>query len=249
MHPALDHVDHRPWPLPEAAWNWRQRWCDLLFAHWPVPVATLQPLVHLDLQIQEFEGTSWVGVVPFRMEDVMLRRVPGLPGISNFLELNLRLYVTYQGRPGVWFLSLDASNPPAVWAARTFFHLPYFRARMRITEEADGTYDYLSTRVVGGAQLEARYRPTGEVYASQPGTLEHWLTERYMLYTQDAQGRLCEAHIHHAPWPLQPAEASFGRNELCDPHGFQLGSEEPLLHFSKRIDVVVWNLERSGTGG
>jgi len=129
MHPALAETDHRPWAIPERPWAWRQRWCDLLFAHWPVPVAALRHLVPEALTIQQFGGTSWVGVVPFRMEGVTMRGLPEMPGLSAFLELNLRLYVEYQGRPGVWFLSLDASNPPAVWAARTFFHLPYFRPR------------------------------------------------------------------------------------------------------------------------
>ena len=129
MHPSLRQTDHRPWPLPPGPWTWRQQWCDLLFAHWPMPVAALRALVPPVLEIQEFDGTSWVGVVPFHMRGVMRRPLPDLPWVSAFAELNLRLYVVHGGRPGVWFVSLDAANPLAVWAARTFFHLPYFHAR------------------------------------------------------------------------------------------------------------------------
>src|SRR5688572_28968890 len=130
MHSAFLRLEHRPWGLPGGAWRWRQSWEDLLFAHWPVPAAVLRPLVPEELRIEEYDGTSWVGVVPFRMSGVMLRPLPDLPGISAFPELNVRLYVERDGKSGVWFLSLDAYNRLAVWGARRFFHLPYFHARM-----------------------------------------------------------------------------------------------------------------------
>ncbi|MFT7663947.1 MAG: hypothetical protein ACI87A_002175, partial [Planctomycetota bacterium] len=145
MHSALERLDHRPWPLPPGAWSWRQSWCDLLFAHWPIPSSQLRSLVPSELTVQEFDGTSWVGVVPFRMQGVMRRPLPDLPWVSAFPELNLRLYVEYEGKPGVWFLSLDASNWLAVWAARRFFHLPYFHADMRLDWNADRV-EYRSTR-------------------------------------------------------------------------------------------------------
>jgi len=242
MHPALSETAHRPWPLPEGPWRWRQSWCDLLFAHWPVPAAALRHLVPGELEIDEFDGTSWVGVVPFRMEGVMLRGLPSLPGVSSFLELNLRLYVRYRDRPGVLFLSLDASNPPAVWAARTFFHLPYFRARMSI-EEFAGDFSYYSERVVGGVAMEVIYGPDGEISRAASGSLDHWLTERYCLYTRSQSGKLYQAQIHHAPWPLQSAKAEFVYNDLTNPHGFALEGPPTRLHFSRHLDVVVWSLE------
>ncbi len=240
MHPSLAHTRHRPWELPRGPWTWRQSWCDLLFAHWPVPRELLSPLVPPELEVQEFDGTSWVGVVPFRMSGVMRRPLPDLPGISAFPELNLRLYVERDGRPGVWFLSLDAANSLAVWAARRFFHLPYFRAEMKCIAEGDGIA-YRSRRHLGGAVLEASYRPTSEPYLAQPGSLEYWLTERYCLYARSPDGTLFRGEIHHPPWPLQKAEAEISRNELWRGH-FEAPSGPPeLLHFARRIDVVVWN--------
>lgn len=254
MHPAFARIDHRPWPLPSRPWIGRQKWLDLLFAHWPVPAAALRPLVPPALEVQQFEGTSWVGVVPFRMAGVTFRGLPSLPWVSAFPELNLRLYVEHAGRPGVWFLSLDAGNPLAVWAARRWYFLPYFHARMGVREEA-GRIRYHSERfgpgLDGSGKLPVRfageYGPTSEPYTAQPGTLEHWLTERYCLYSQGPDGSLYRAEIHHLPWPLQKAEALIQINDLPLAHGLPVelfDAPPPLLHFSRRVDVAVWALER-----
>lgn len=254
MHPAFARVDHRPWPHPSRPWAWRQSWLDLLFAHWPVPAAALRSLVPASLAVDEFEGTSWVGVVPFRMAGVMRRPFPDVPWVSAFPELNLRLYVERDGRPGVWFLSLDAGNPLAVWAARRWFHLPYFRARMGVAEE-EGRIRYHSERCGPGWDSEgklpirfaAEYGPISEPYFSKPGTLEHWLTERYCLYAESPDGTLYRGEIHHLPWPLQRAEAQIQINDLVIPHGLTvdlLDDPPPVLHFARRIDVAVWPLER-----
>jgi len=241
VHPAFAQVDHRPWPLPRAPWTWRQSWRDLLFAHWPIEARELRRLVPPSLEIQEFDGTSWVGLVPFRMAGVMRRPLPDLPWVSAFPELNVRVYVERDGKPGVWFLSLDATNPLAVWAARRFFHLPYFKASMSVTAR-DGGIEYSSSR--SGAELVARYRPTSDVYRSRVGTLEHWLTERYCLYALGPDGRLLRNDVHHLPWPLQSAEAEIDRNTMFESHGLRVqGHVQPLLHFARRIDVVVWNAE------
>lgn len=243
MHPALTRTEHRPWPLPTARWRWRQSWCDLLFAHWPIPADALRPLVPPELTIQEFDGTSWIGLVPFRMQGVMLRPLPNLPWLSAFPELNLRLYVEHDGKPGVWFLSLDATNPLAVWAARRFFHLPYMRARMSLTGPPDRV-EYASIRVERpAAAFRAIYGPTSTPYESAPGTLEHWLTERYCLYARSPAGMLYRAEVHHLPWPLQQADAEIQGNEMLAPHGLRVDGPPALLHFARRIDVVVWPLE------
>lgn len=228
--------------MPSRRWTWRQSWVDLLFVHWPVPRELLRPLVPPGLTIQEFDGTSWVGVVPFRMEGVMRRPLPDLPFVSAFPELNVRLYVEAEGKPGVWFLSLDATNPLAVWAARRFFYLPYYRAKISVTRE-DGWFNYASERVGGDASFAVRYRPTGDVYESAPGTLEHWLTERYCLYALSPERKLLRNEVHHVPWPLQPAEAEITTNDLLASSTLRLPSQPPLLHFASRVDVVVWNAD------
>jgi uncharacterized protein len=219
----------------------KQKWHELLFAHWPVSTKLLRPHIPAQLEIDTFDGEAWLAVVPFRMSGVRLRGTPALPWLSAFPELNVRTYVNCGEKPGVWFFSLDAGNSVAVSLARAWFHLPYFRARMRC-EERPGWIEYASQRAHSGAaaaMLVGRYRAVGPEFFSRPGTLEHFLTERYCLYALDGQGRLLRGEIHHPPWPLQRAEAGFDRNTMAESLGINLESP-PLLHFSRRQDVVVW---------
>src|SRR5277367_4367575 len=161
MNRILAQVEHRPWPLPSGPWVMAQSWHDLLFAHWPVPVAALREKIPVSLGIDTFEGTAWIAVVPFRMSGVRLRGTPAVPGLSSFPELNVRTYVTHGNKPGVWFFSLDAANAVAVEIAKRWFHLPYFRAKMRLEERGD-SIEYASVRTHRGAakaELRCSYRP------------------------------------------------------------------------------------------
>ena len=242
-HPAFAKVDHRPWPIPSRGWTWRQNWHDLLFAHWPVAAADLRRLVPDGLNIQEYDGTSWVGVVPFRMTGVMRRPLPDLPWVSAFPELNVRLYVERDGKPGVWFLSLDAANLLAVWAARWFFHLPYWHARMTLTIEGEQHHFHSQRRNASATKFAAAYRPTSPPRQAVRGSLEYFLTERYCLYCQASNGVLYRAEVLHKPWPLQDAAAELEPNALLSTHGLTVKGT-PLLHFSRGVDVVVWSLEK-----
>jgi uncharacterized protein len=241
MNAVLQEVAHRPWPLPAGTWVMAQSWHDLLFAHWPVDASALRALIPPQLPIDTFEGQAWVAVVPFRMTEVRLRGTPAVPWLSAFPELNVRTYVTCSGKPGVWFFSLDAGNSLAVAIVRAWFHLPYFRARMSCAER-EGWIHYQSERIHRGAPaglLESRYRAVGEAFLSQSGTLEHFLTERYCLYTTDGRGGVIRGEIHHPPWQLQRAEGEFARNSMTESLGIALTSP-PLLHFARRQDVLVW---------
>jgi uncharacterized protein YqjF (DUF2071 family) len=219
-----------------------QTWEELLFAHWRVPADALGALIPNGLELDLFDGEAWLGVTPFRVTNLRMRGLPPFPAVSSFLEVNTRTYVTAEDKPGVWFFSLDASSRLAVEAARLGYKLPYFWADMR-AEWGQGWLSYAATRrdERGGA-FRGRYRPTGDSVAAEPGSLAHFLTERYCLYASDSRGRVHRAEIHHPPWPLQPAEAEIDENTL-PPAGVPLGNEDPLLHFSARQDVVVWLLE------
>ena len=237
----LHDVAHRPWPLPAGPWVMTQSWHDLLFAHWPVDAAKLRALIPERLEIDTFDGRAWLAVVPFRMTNVRLRGTPAVPWLSAFPELNVRTYVVCDGKPGVWFFSLDAGNSLAVAVARTWFHLPYFRARM-LCSERNGWIEYANQRDHSGAApaaLEGRYRPAAPAFIPQRCTIEHFLTERYCLYTLDRSHRLIRGEIHHRPWPLQQAQAELARNTMAEPIGIAL-EPPPLLHFVRRQDVIVW---------
>ncbi len=222
-------------------------WHDLLFAHWPVAEVALRPHIPDRLQIDKFHDQAWIGVVPFGMAGTRLRGTPAVPGLSAFLEINVRTYVVADGKPGVWFFSLDAANWFAVRGARTLYHLMYYDARMTLQKDADGWIRYRSQRThrgAGNAEFAARYRATGEAFEALPGSLDAWLTNRYCLYAADRRGRVFRGEIDHPPWPLQPAEAQWECNTMTTPLGIPLPDTAPLLHFSQRLDVVGWGLER-----
>lgn len=243
----LEHQEHRPYPAPDRPWVMTMSWVDLLFAHWSFAPEQIQALLPSQLELDTYEGRAWVGIVPFRMENVGPRGLNWLPGVSAFPELNVRTYVIRDGKPGVWFFSLDAASTLAVYAARIAFHLPYFRAAMAC-EQRDGWIEYRSRRRHPGAPagvFEGRYRPTGPVYRSQAGSLEHWLTERYCLYASDREDRMWRSEIHHMPWPLRPAEAEIRTCTVSDGWGIQVPDEPSLLHFAERIDVLGWSLDRA----
>ncbi len=261
VNPAdiLSQQEHRPWPLPDRPWASVQSWHDLLFAHWPIPASQIAELLPPGLTLDTYAGEAWVAVVPFRMSGVRPRFLPPAPWFSSFPELNVRTYVKIEGvparkgrgcssaegtRPGVFFFSLDAGNPLAVAMARRFFHLPYFRAQMSCRSE-DDSIRYHSRRTHRGApdaDFRAVYRPTGPVYQAAPDSLDQWLIERYCLYSVDGRGRIYRAEIHHAPWPLQRAEAEFERNWVAQAQRVFLPDVAPLFHFARRLDVLVWRI-------
>jgi hypothetical protein len=232
-------VDHRPWPPPRRSWLQAQTWEHLLFAHWRASEEALRDHVPDELPLDSFDGSFWLGLTPFRVDALRLRGTPPVPGLSSFLELNVRTYVTYEGKPGVWFFSLDAESRLAVEAARRTYALPYHHASMRAHHLGEAV-DYVSRRRDDGHRFDGRYRPTGVAAPPQAGTLEHFLTERYCLYTM-RDGELFRAEIHHLPWRLQPAEAELRENTMLPP-GIELEGQ-PLFHFSERQDVVIWPIE------
>ncbi len=250
MSDILSTVAHRPYPLPTGPWRMTQCWHDLLFAHWPIAADAMARLLPAGLEVDTFDHYAWAGVVPFWMDQVRIRMIGNrcitIPGTAEFCELNLRTYVRSKvtGLRGVYFFSLDASSALAVLGARTLFHLPYFLAAMQRHAEPAGTVHYSSKRLLTRRSIgfEAKYRslqPTPMPGAA--GTLEHFLTERYCLFTPHA-GRILVGHIHHLPWPLEPAEAEIIRNELPAAHGISLPDRPPVLHFARELQVYLWSL-------
>ncbi len=203
---------------------------------------TLQKLLPDGLELDTRDGQAWIGVVPFLMSDVAPRCCPAVPGLSRFLELNVRTYVIKDGKPGVWFFSLDAANRIAVRVARATFSLPYMDAAMSLSKDEAGATTYWSERTHRGeppAEFDATYRAIGEPFRAQVGTLEHWLTARYCLYSADRQGRVYRGEIDHDPWALAPATCTIKQNTMCEPLGLQL-SGAPHLLYAQSIKVRAW---------
>ncbi len=227
----------------------RPNWRELLFLHWDFAPETVQNLLPNGLTVDTFDGRAYVGLVPFGMEQVRPNWVPNLGRFGRFYdtfaELNVRTYVVRDGVPGVWFFSLDAASALATIAARVWFRLPYFKARMRSRTAPDGTIRYWSKRLWPAplpAIFSATYRPTGEIFHAEPNTLEDFLVERYVLYSQRG-GQLYRGRVHHTPYPLQRAELSYLRESCMEAAGFARPDAAPHILFSAGVDVEVWPLE------
>jgi uncharacterized protein len=247
-HPdeLLAHTEHRPWPVPDGPWLMTQSWHDLLFAHWPLDPDALRGKVPANLPLDLFNGRAWLGVIPFHMSNVGPRGVPSLPGLSAFPELNVRTYVTLNGKPGVYFFSLDAASTLAVIGARTVFHLPYYRAAMAVHTDGRRVTYRSARRTSVNAQFLSTYSPVGVISPAARETLEYFLTERYCLYTTTRSGEPRRLPIHHKPWPLQTADAQIAVNTMATAAGITLPAVAPLLHFAKRLDVLAWGMQSAG---
>jgi uncharacterized protein len=204
-------------------------WHDLLFLHRRIAAEALRPLIPPALSVDEFDGTAWLGVVPFRMTHVRPFAIP-LPGRRfAFAEINVRTYVSYRGRPGVWFLSLDAGDRLAPVAARAAFAIPYRYARVVASHDGGDVVFHART---------GRYRPTSPPSSPRPGSLEAFLADRLCLYSADRSGRLWRGDIEHGPWPLQAAAAEVVEDTMAASHDLTPLEGPPLLHMARRLDVV-----------
>ncbi len=220
-------------------------WLELCFLHWPVPIADLRPLIPAALEVDSYDGWAWLALVPFTMTGVKPIGWPDLPGISAFPEFNVRTYVRDRAVSGVWFFSLDAGQRLAVRAARTFFHLPYFDASFERKWER-GWCNYFMRRThhrAPAVHFQGRFRPVGEVFRSQPGSLEAFLTERYWLFSQHPDGRLFRARVYHERWPLQPAEVELDSFTMEAPLGLRLTGPPASQLFSARLKTAAQLLE------
>lgn len=224
-----------------------QRWRSLLFLHWPVEIEALRALVPRPLEIDTFEGQAYVGLIPFRMFDVRpWRRLPPVPSATSFLETNLRTYVRHEGRPGVWFFSLDAASTLAVIGARLGFGLPYFRATM--DEQRDSNLlMYESRRLAPGprpARLKVAARVGHPLGTARAGTLEYFLVERYSLFARHLGGTLLRGDVHHSPYPLRRAEVLELDETLLAAAGLGGGQPRPPDLYSDGVDVDIFAPQR-----
>lgn len=224
-----------------------QRWARLLFLHWQVEADLLRATLPSGLHLDTFQEEAYLGIVPFFMERVRPRFLPPVPGLSWFLELNLRTYVhDDEGRPGVWFYSLDANQALAVELARKLFHLPYQHARMSAEVEKEQVA-YRSARKSPAESPEARYHyaPSGALQTAEPGSREFFLLERYLLFSVDGKRQLKVGQVHHEPYPFQeaacpsPSKLPFTWNEFPEP------KEDPCsVLYSPGVEVEVFPLRR-----
>lgn len=238
--PTIDRF--RPTLRPARRPRGYQSWRSLLFLHWPVGVEALRPLVPPTLEIDTFAGMAYVGIVAFAMQGVRASWVPKPLGL-NFLETNVRTYVHVDGRdPGVYFFSLDADARLAVWGARRFWRLPYHWARMTLTRRSEVVEYDLTRQTKESVRFHVEYSVKAAIGTASPGTLDHFLIERYLMHITLPGDQVIGA-VHHDPYPLHRAdilsldESLSAAAGLPEPHG------EPLVHYSPGVNVEIFSLE------
>ena len=223
-----------------------QTWRSLLFLHWQVPAADVQKTLPKGLTVDTFNGNAYIGLVPFFMRNIRPRFCPPIPGISNFLETNVRTYVyDEKGTPGVWFYSLEANQWLAVKTARAFFKLPYFYATMQANQEnLSQPIDYTTKRRGTNQQSRFNYHSTGPISYAAEGSFEFFLLERYILFATFAQGRLASGQVYHAPYPIQEVTVNNWDAELVHFAGFDTAGRPPdYAHSSAGVTVDVYPLK------
>jgi len=222
-----------------------QKWGKLLFMHWPIDANLLRPLIPAGLEIDTFDGSAWIAIVPFTMWDIRAfpPYVPAMPGLNAMHELNVRTYVHLNGTPGVWFFSLDCNNAAAVFGARTFYYLPYYNSELTL-EQADSKIDYSLDRT---DKPKANFRATWHIGTSlptsEPDSLEFFLTERYCLFSEH-KSELYRSQIHHQSWPLQTATLDSHTSTMIDALNLPEPTDPPLLHYAEEIAVEIWPLHK-----
>ncbi len=224
-------------------WIMTQKWDNLLFAHWPVSVQSLRPFIPDMLELDTYDGYAWIGVIAFEMSRIRLRGMPVIPWTVPFPEINVRTYVKGNAKPGVFFMTLDASNPFIIQAARLWYRLPYYRAAMAVAR-TEKTIMFRSERVGvddPAAQFQGSYRPVSSPFSGEKGTIEHWLTERYTFYCKSCRtDDVFMGEIYHEPWQLQKAEVRIEHNTMADAFGIHLPQPPVLSHYSPGTEAYIW---------
>jgi len=229
---------------PESPVIGRQRWSDLLFAHWTADANLVQATLPPGLFVDTFEGRAYLGIVPFFMERVRPAWLPPVPWLSWFQELNVRTYVhDAQGRPGVWFYSLDCNQPVAVTLARNLFHLPYHHARM--SAQRDLHPIRMASRRKRGQDATSHFAwtPGPVTWTAAPGSLDFFLIERYLLFTVDRTGRLLSGHVHHPAYQINQPVVTELSVEPARLAGFRLAGEPVSVLGVDAVDVSIYGLQ------
>jgi uncharacterized protein YqjF (DUF2071 family) len=249
-HDTIDRIS--PTLEPDQQVVMYQNWHHLLFVHWEIPVTELQALLPPRLTLDTYEGKAYAGLVPFTVTGARPVLMPPLPFISNFHEINVRTYVHLDGQhPGVWFFSLDASSSVAVSAARALYKLAYFTSTIQFDAKGETSpfvefnAQRTDERGTTPANAHLRYGPVeGPVFHAEPGTIEHFLIERYILYSVDEQQQLYRARIHHQPYPIQRADVPQLDETLVWAAGVRRPEQPSMRHYAREVNVNVYALEK-----
>ncbi|MBC7424899.1 MAG: DUF2071 domain-containing protein [Bacteroidia bacterium] len=231
----LTHTAHRKFPIPKRKWDYYLEWLNALFIHWKINYDELRKLVPKELEIDLMNGESWVSLVLFDMKNIRPRGIPPLAAVSDFHEINLRTYVTHNGIPGVYFISMEGHKALSVFVTKLLTGFPYIKSDMQFQK---GHYNSVNVR--NNLKLDIEFE--GRQAIEAPLEIAKWLTERYSVYDVK-KGKKVRFIVHHKPWPLQQvklinAQMHYRIGEV------ELNEHVPdLVHYSDGVKVVAWGKE------
>ncbi len=227
--------DHRPLPMPKGNWIIYQEWHEVLFLHWAVKPDLLKQFVSGELEVQIFKGLAWVSLVVFRLKNVRPRYLPPVPPISNVDEINIRTYVQFKGKPGIYFLSMELGKSISNLLAKYLTGLPY-----RYSETENAATQYRSRNRDFGDELDVEYEIKNKIL--KKSELDKWLTERYALFQDDGKQAIIEYEIHHYEWPLH--NVSLKKQHIkYDRFGSLIHKEPEHIHYSPGVEVLTWGMQ------
>ena len=214
-----------------------QQWRDLAYVHWRYPVEEVQALLPSGVEVDVHDGSAWVGLIPFSMRKIGLPRLPAVPYLGSFPEVNVRTYVRCNGKPGVWFFSLDVNRFLPALVARTTYLLPYCWGSARHFRDGD----VLKTTV------RRRWPSTSSTHISiligdeieEPSDTAVFLSARWGLYSKGFRGALRYSPVDHEKWPLYSATLLNIDDSLVTSAGLSAPRGEPHVMFSPGVSVRV----------
>ncbi|EOQ96880.1 hypothetical protein LEP1GSC195_3707 [Leptospira wolbachii serovar Codice str. CDC] len=228
----LTYTEHRPWKIPNQKWFWYQEWNGVIFLHYQIEEKILRGLVPSSLELDSFDGSYWISVVAFSMNEIHTRHTFPIQYLSNFYEVNLRTYVKSNNKPGVYFLSIEAEKLIPTLLANLLSGLPYKHSQIK---RSSNSYSLLGKR----AKIEIEFKIAK--YKSNPSKFDLWLTERYCLYQGKSDDPI-PLEVHHKPWELYGIDIGgleIQYNQLDHIVDFQ---HPALCHYSPGVKVIAWNL-------
>ncbi|WP_257131809.1 YqjF family protein [Bacillus sp. AFS017336] len=239
-------VPPKPGISQQGGWIMSQSWENVLFMHWPISAKLLQTHIPKELTIDTYDGTAWLGIVLFSTNGVYLRGMPSISLLPICPEINVRTYVKYNGKPGVYFLSLDVSNWVLYTIAKHWFHLSYFPANIS-SQKIKNIFHFESKRIKSKKeiiQFDCKFETNSNDYLAKEDTLEHWLTEKYCFFSNDQKGNIYRCDIDHTQWTLQNVDLTISINTMCTPLNFRLPNTSPITHFSPGVETILWNIKK-----
>lgn len=238
----LKSTEHRNYPLPKEPWAAMQDWEHLLFMHWPVYKAFIEPHIPADLELDTFDGDAWISIIPFKVNKMKVRKLPPIPFLYPFLEVNVRTYVKKDGIPGVYFFSMDASKLLAVLGGK-IGTLPYFHANMKLKKRAKKFYFKSKRKNDEKESLISNYKLIGKSTVHAKGSIDHWLLERYALWSYKFD-TLFRGDIHHKEWKVQPAEVNIDQETVTSFLPNNVYTTQPLVHYARSKRVFIWKIKK-----